>query len=71
MNQVSKIVGKNIRAERVQRNLSQKEVAKIAYMNRASISHMESGYSCPPIETLKKLSDAIGCSMFDLLKGLN
>ena len=57
--------GEKLRIKRVVKNLSQKELADIAKVNRSYISQIESGSTNPSIAVLAKLADALGCNIKD------
>ena len=56
-----------IRQAREKRNLSQADLAKIAGLQPAAISHFETGQRAPSFENLRKLSDALNISVDYLL----
>lgn len=53
------IVGKNLRRLRIQRGLSLERLAHISGVSRAMLSHIELGQSTPTINTLSKISRAL------------
>lgn len=58
--------GENIKSARLKRNLTQKEVAQKLGVKQAMISSWERGFRSPKFDTLQKLSEAIGCDIFEL-----
>lgn len=61
-------VGERIRERRKFLNLTQKELGNKLLLSEFNISKYERNYSSPDIDTLKKLSDALECSV-DYLVG--
>ena len=61
-------VGERIRERRKLLNLTQKELGAKLLLSEFNISKYERNYSNPDIDTLKKLSDALECSV-DYLVG--
>lgn len=57
-----------IEAMRKQRRMTQTELAIAVGVTQPSISDYESGKKRPTIDTAKKLADALGCTVDDLLK---
>lgn len=51
-----------IKQLRIEKNLSQKELAKTIGLSEKTISHYESGYSEPSLEIIIKLVDYFGIS---------
>jgi DNA-binding XRE family transcriptional regulator len=56
-----------IRAFRMQRNLTQPQLAKLCNVNRTYISKLESGRSIPTLQSLDKISRALRLPPWDLL----
>ena len=48
---------------RIEKNISQLELAKVVNMSKMAISHWESGHSEPSIAQLKELSKFFGVSV--------
>lgn len=61
-------VGSRIRERRKYLGLTQKELASKVILTEFNISKYERDYSSPDLETIKKLSDALECSV-DYLVG--
>lgn len=57
-----------IEAMRKQKRMTQTELAIAVGVTQPSISDYESGKKRPTIDTAKKLADALGCTVDDLLK---
>lgn len=53
-------LGANIRALRKKKNLSLNDLAKLSDFEKASLSKLESGKANPTVNTLLKLSKALG-----------
>ena len=60
-------IGRVIRANRLQRGLSQEALAEIADLNRSYLGDIERGVCVPSITTLQKLSDAFGEKLSDII----
>lgn len=52
---------------RTKANLSQGDLAKLTGLTQAFLSELESGKKNPSLETLVKVSDALGCTVDDLI----
>jgi len=62
-------IGKNIRKYRLQKKMSQDRLSKLADVAFHTITKIESGNTPnPTIETVKKIADALGVSLDDLMK---
>ncbi len=62
-------IGKNIKKYRQQLGISQDKLSKLAGMTFHTITKIESGATTDPrIETVKKIADALGVSIDDLMK---
>lgn len=59
-------VGERIYYCRVERHMTQKELGEKAGIDPSTIRKYESGRLKPKIETLRKIADALGCSLTDL-----
>ncbi|GAB1857346.1 hypothetical protein MHTCC0001_21820 [Flavobacteriaceae bacterium MHTCC 0001] len=62
-----KKVGKNIANVRKLRDLTQEEVCTELEMDKPYLSSIENGRQNPTLLTLKKLADAIGVEVADIL----
>lgn len=67
MENINKIIGANLRAERINSNLTQKEIAEKVGYSEKSISKWESGSGAPGIETLLMLSKIFGTDINSLV----
>jgi len=59
-------IGARLRAERKARNLSQADLEGRTGIPRCRISWLENGRAIPTIETLEKISDALGIPLYQL-----
>ncbi len=60
-------IRREIRKQRIINNLTQQELADRTSVTKQSISKIERGVLSPSLDTLYDLSDALNCSIFDLL----
>lgn len=60
-------INKNLKELRVQKGLTQGELAEIAKIELTQISRIERGASEPKLETIKKLSIALQCTADELI----
>lgn len=60
-------VGEIVKAKRQAANLTQEELSLRSGLAQSHISQIENGRRNPPIGTRKKLAEAIGCPLHDLL----
>ena len=58
-------IGIRFKSVRVQKKLSQDQVAKVSGFDRSYISHVENGKLNISIETLERLVESIGMSIYD------
>lgn len=64
-------VGKNIRILRTQNKMTQNELAERLFVSRQTISNYENGKSCPDIQMLVKISEALETDVHTLIYGPN
>ncbi len=62
-------IGTNIRRARTRRHLTQDNLAQTVHTTRQTISNYETGHSRPDVETLRRLADALGVELTELLDG--
>jgi len=63
------IIAKNIKKYREKKGISQDKLSKLAGVTLHTITKIESGATPDPrIETVKKIADALGISVDELLK---
>ena len=60
-------IGENIRLRRVQLKMTQVELSKKTGIKQPTISAIEKGINKPTIETAVLISDALGCTVSDLI----
>jgi len=63
----NKDLGKQIQNLRVQRGLTQEELAELVGMDRVSIGYIEQGIRAPKLSTLLRISKALKISIQELL----
>ena len=69
MSKEKSTIGKNIKKYRRKLGISQDKLSKLAGMTFHTITKIESGATPDPrIETVKKIADALGVSIDDLMK---
>jgi transcriptional regulator with XRE-family HTH domain len=59
--------GAAVRRARVALNLSQEQLGDLCELDRTYISGIERGVRNPTLDTMVKISDALGCSLVSLL----
>lgn len=69
MNFNKEVLGKNIEKYRKERNLTQKKLAEFIGVSQSAIYYWETAKREPDIETIDKLSSALGVTINDLLPG--
>lgn len=60
-------VGQQIRAARLQANLTQEHLALIAEMDRATYNRIEQGHQSPLLDTLIRIAGALGVPLAELV----
>ena len=65
---IREILAKNLRVSRLQRGLSQEELAHLARIDRTYVSSLERGVYGATIDMVDKLAQALGCEAWELLK---
>ena len=69
MSKGTSIIAKNIKKYREKKGISQDKLSKLAGITFHTITKIESGATPDPrIETVKKIADALGINIDDLLK---
>lgn len=66
MQDIKKLLGKRIRELRKAKNLTQEKLAELVGIGPANISYIETGRFSPSVETLTKLSEALGVYTYEL-----
>lgn len=64
---ISEMIGKKIKEERRRRSLSQEALAFEANMHLSYLGCIERGEKCPTVDTLFKISSALGVPLKDLI----
>lgn len=64
-------IGKNIRARREAKNLSQVELATQVSISKSRLCQIERGTTSCPVELADDIATALGCSINDLLTDEN
>lgn len=67
-NEIAVFVGGRIKAERLSRMISQEALALESDIHPSYFGCIERGEKCPTIETLYKISNALGIDLNDLLR---
>lgn len=62
------MIGNNIKSLRIEKGISQKELAEKLNVSNKTISHWESGYTEPPIAVITKLKKILDVSYEELLE---
>lgn len=62
-------IGKNIRQQRIQKNMTQDDLAARIHTTRQTVSNYETGRSRPDVDTLPLLAEALECNVEQLLSG--
>src|SRR5574344_400641 len=65
MKDIKKEIGKNIKAYRKLKGLTQEELAEKIGIEPPSMSNLERGKFTPSVETLQKLSDILGIKPYE------
>lgn len=60
-------IGKNIRKFRLSADISQESLSMSAGLNPSYIGILERGEKCPTIDTLYKICEALGISVYEIL----
>ena len=61
-------LGKNLKRIRVEKGISQGEIARILKVGRSFITNIENGKTNPTLDTIAKIAKAIGVSVGELMK---
>jgi transcriptional regulator with XRE-family HTH domain len=64
---VQKVVGRNIKAIRGRKGVTQDQLAELAGLNRAHLYRIETGRQSMTLRTLKIVADALDVKMRDLI----
>ncbi|MCI8832832.1 MAG: helix-turn-helix transcriptional regulator [Clostridia bacterium] len=63
-------LGSKISQARIERNLSQRDLARLCYMTQTQICRLENGKSKPQLRTLAKIARCLELDIRELAKGL-
>lgn len=58
---------KKLREVRVSKNMTQTALVTKSGLSKNTICNYERGYFCPKINNLRKMADALGCNVKELL----
>lgn len=61
-------LGRNLRRARLDREMTQEEVAERSGVHATEVSRIESGKRDPQVSTVQRLAEAVGLSASDLLR---
>ena len=64
------ILGKNIKIERIRRDLTQEEFAELISMSISHVSKIEQGITQPTALVLYKMANVLNIQMEDFFKGI-
>jgi len=64
------ILGRNIKAERIRKAITQEEFAEMIDMSLSYVSKLEQGLTSPTAFVLYKMSKVLGIQMEDFFKGV-
>lgn len=64
----AKKLGENLKRIRIEKNISQTEIAKALDVDRSFVSNIENGKTNPTLSTITNLAKALGVSASELLK---
>lgn len=68
MNSEAKRLGENLKRIRLEKDISQAEIARSLDVSRGFISSIESGKRNPTLTTITRLANAVGVATDELLK---
>lgn len=68
---INAIISRNIVRMRKKKGLSQKQVAERIGVSQNAVYQWENGFRCAKLETVIKISEAIGCSPNEILNGVS
>ena len=62
--------GQHVRTLRIEKGLSQQQLADLIYVSRKTVSNWESGNRMPDITMLSRLADCLGVGTYELIDGI-
>lgn len=68
MNEDSKKLGENLKKFRIQKNITQTEIAKTLGVDRSFVSNIENGKTNPTLSTIASLAKSLDITINELLK---
>lgn len=68
MKSAAKQFGANLKRIRTEKSMTQGDIVRSTGIDRSSMSALEGGKQNPTLETIKKIAQALGVSMDQLLK---
>lgn len=68
VNSEAKKLGDNLKRIRLEKDISQSEVAKALGVSRGFVSNLENGKTNPTLTTISRLANAVGVTADKLLK---
>lgn len=71
MADIKRLFGKNVRAYREKRGISQEKLAHLCSLHRTYIGGIERGERNISLGNIQKISDALQIKITDLFKGIN
>lgn len=67
----AQLLGKKIKELRTKRNLSQQQLANLAFVTRKAVGNWENGQRTPDAEMTKQLADVLGVDVLVLLEAMH
>ena len=67
ISEINRKIGIRIKVARFDKKISQEKLAELADLNKNTIGSIERGEISPTIETLYKISEALGIELHDLV----
>ena len=61
-------LGKNLKQIRTQKGMTQGDIVRALGVSRSFVSNIENGKTNPTLSTIKRIADALGVSVDQLLK---
>jgi transcriptional regulator with XRE-family HTH domain len=68
MNEDSKKLGENLKKFRIQKNITQTEIANTLGVDRSFVSNIENGKTNPTLSTIASLAKSLDTTINELLK---
>ena len=68
MDEIFKKLGQNLKRIREEKGMTQGDICRALDIDRGFISSIENGKRNPTLSTIKKIADAVGVSVDELLK---